>query len=177
MRVYQSAVVAIVALVAGALPARAQSTSAFTVTSLVGMGTDRAAPISAAIQFPVTSAFSVETEGAYRRGEGNLHAPSANASALYALARGKRFTPYGAVGVGLARYGEAVAYMPAARTGIQFGTAARLAPTFNFGGGLKARLSDRMDFRTDLRWFQGASGGYGDQFRLGLGVGFNFGQR
>lgn len=177
MRVFQSAAVAIVALVVGAMPARAQSTSAFTITSLVGMGTDGASPISAAIQFPVSSALSVETEGAYRRGEGNIHAPSANASALYTLARGTRFMPYGAVGVGLARYGEYVAYMPAARTGVQFGTASRLAPTFNFGGGLKTRLTERMDFRTDLRWFQAAGSGFGDQFRLGLGVGVNFGER
>jgi opacity protein-like surface antigen len=178
MRVYKSAVFAIVAFTFGAMPARAQNAPTVAVTPFVAMGTDGASPIGAAIAFPISSALSVETDVAYRRGEGNIHAPSTNASLLFSLPRAGRFTPYAAVGVGLARYGAAVRFRPVATGELQLGTASRLATTVNFGGGIKAQITDRMDFRTDVRWFQSpASQANADQFRVALGVGFNVGKR
>ena len=175
MRDYKSAVFAIAAFMLGAVPARAQEAPAVAVTPFVAMGTDGASPVGAAIRFPISSALSVETDMSYRRGEGNIHAPSTNASLLFSLPRAGRFTPYAAAGAGLSRYGAPVLFRPVDGD-LQLGTASRLAATVNFGGGLTTRITDRMDFRTDVRWFHSAQQ-QSDQFRVALGVSFNVGKR
>lgn len=178
MQVYTSAVLAIVAFSLGAMPAWAQSAPPVAVTAFVAMGTDGASPVGAAIAFPISSALSIEADAAYRRGEGRIHAPSTNANLLFSVARFGRVTPYAAAGAGLTRYGTVVTFTPAA-TGIpQLGTDSRLTATVNFGGGIKAHITDRFDFRTDVRWFQSpASQANADQFRIAFGVGFNLEKR
>ena len=69
MRAYKSVVFALVAFTLGALPARAQEAKTVEVTPYVALGSEMASPVGAAITFPVTSALSVETDVAYRRGE------------------------------------------------------------------------------------------------------------
>jgi len=173
--VYPTAVAVVVAFMLGGTAAGAQDAPRTVVTPFVGMGSDGASPVSAAIMFPVTPALSVETDVAYRRGEGHLPAPSTNASLLVAFPRARRWTPYGAIGVGLARYGEAVLFRPV-NGDVQLGTVSRLATTVNVGGGVTTRVTNRWDFRTDVRWFQ-PSGGHSDQFRVALGVGVHVGKR
>ena len=145
MRVYKSAVFAIVAFTLGAMSARAQNALPIAVTPFVAMGSDGASPIGVALTVPISPALRVETDVAYRRGEGNIHAPSTNASLIFSLPRTGRFTPYGAVGAGLARYGE-TAIFRLFDGSLQPGIASRLAATANFGGGITTRITDRMDF-------------------------------
>jgi hypothetical protein len=57
-------------------------------------GSAAASPIGTAVTFPVTSNLSVESDVAYRRGRGNIHALSTSASLLYFLPRVGRATPY-----------------------------------------------------------------------------------
>src|ERR687891_1268077 len=102
MRVYRSAVFALVAFTVGALPARAQDARPVEVTPYVAVGSAGASPVGTAVTFPVTSTLSVETDMAYRRGEGRIHALSTSASLLYSLPRLGQTTPYVAGGVGLA---------------------------------------------------------------------------
>src|SRR5918996_5064460 len=87
MRVYRSAVFALVAFTVGALPARAQDARPVEVTPYVAVGSAGASPVGTAVTFPVTSTLSVETDVAYRRGEGRIHALSTSASLLYSLPR------------------------------------------------------------------------------------------
>jgi hypothetical protein len=52
-----------------------------------------------------------------------------------------------------------------------------MALTVNAGGGLKARMNDKLDLRTDARWFK-SFGRYGsEQFRVAQGVAFDVGKR
>ena len=76
MRAYKSAVFALVAFTLGALPAGAQDAKTVEVTPYVALGSAAASPVGAAVTFPVTSTLSVETDVAYRRGEGHIHALS-----------------------------------------------------------------------------------------------------
>ena len=73
MRAYRSAVFALVALTRGALPVGAQEAKTVEIIPYVGFGTPGASPFGAAVTFPVTSTLSVETDTAYRRGEGDIH--------------------------------------------------------------------------------------------------------
>ena len=108
MRAYKSAVFALVAFTLGALPVGAQDAKTVEVTPYVALGSAGASPVGAAVTFPVTSTLSVETDVAYRRGEGNIHALSSSVSLLYSLPRVGQATPYVAGGVGLSQYGAPV---------------------------------------------------------------------
>ena len=70
MRAYKSAVFALVAFTLEALPVGAQDAKTVEVTPYVALGSAAASPVGAAVTFPVTSTLSVETDVAYRRGEG-----------------------------------------------------------------------------------------------------------
>ena len=74
MRAHTSAVFALVAFTLGTLPARAQDATIVEVTPYVAVGSAAASPVGTAVTFPVTSTLSAETDVAYRRGEGDIHA-------------------------------------------------------------------------------------------------------
>src|SRR5512141_2489623 len=100
MRTYKAAVFAVVAFSLEALPVGAQDARTVEVTPYVALGSAAASPVGAAVTFPVTSTLSVETDVAYRRGEGRIHALSSSTSLLYALPRLRRSASYVAAGVG-----------------------------------------------------------------------------
>jgi hypothetical protein len=108
MRVYKSAVFALVAFTLEPLPVGAQDAKPVEVTPYVALGSAAASPVGAAVTFPITSTLSVETDVAYRRGEGRIHALSSSTSLLYFLPRVGQSTPYCAAGVGLSQYGAPV---------------------------------------------------------------------
>ena len=172
MRAYRSAVFALIAFTLEALPAAAQDAKAVEVTPYVGLGSEMASPVGAAITFPVTSKLSVETDVAYRRGEGDIHALSLSAGLLYSLPRVRQSTPYLAAGIGLSQYGAPIL----SPNGPPIGTQPRLAVTMNAGGGLKMPMTERMDLRTDARWFKSPGQG-SDQFRVAQGLSFKVGKR
>ena len=173
MRAYKSAVFALVALTLAALPARAQDAKVIEVTPYVGLGTEAASPIGTAVTFPVTSTLSVETDVAYRRGEGHINALSLNTSLLYSLPRLGESTPYVAAGVGLAQYGALVF----GSDGRPIGTQPSLAMTVNAGGGLKTPIKENLDLRTDARWFKSFGKQGWEQFRVAQGISFDAGKR
>jgi hypothetical protein len=173
MRAYRSAVFALIAFTCEALPAAAQDAKAVEVTPYVAVGSDAASPVGAAVTFPVTSRLSVETDVAYRRGEGRIHALSSNTSLLWSLPRVGRSTAYVAAGVGLSQYGAPVF----SSNGPPIGTQARLATTVNAGGGLKMPMNDKLDLRTDARWFQSFGRQGTEQFRVAQGISFDVGKR
>ena|SRR5688572_13960153 len=173
MRAYKSAVFALVAFTFGALPVEAQDAKPVEVTPYVALGSSAASPIGAAVSFPVTSTLSVETDVAYRRGEGRIHALSSNVSLLYFLPRIGQSAPYVAGGVGLAQYGAPVFFS----SGYPIGTESRLALTVNAGGGLKVPMNDKLDLRTDARWFKSFGRQGSEQFRVAQGVSFDVGKR
>jgi hypothetical protein len=173
MRTYQAAFVALVAFTLGAWPAAAQDVNTADVTPYVGLGSAAASPIGVAVTFPVTSTLSVETDLAHRRGEGDFHALSVNASLLYFLPRIGRSAPYLAGGVGLAQYGAFVYSV----NGPPIGTQPRIALTVNAGGGLKMPMNETVDLRTDVRWFKSFGRQGSEQFRLAQGIGFDLRKR
>jgi hypothetical protein len=173
MRVYRSAVFALIAFALGALPARAQDARPVEVTPYVAVGSAGASPVGTAVTFPVTSTLSVETDVAYRRGEGRIHALSSSASLLYSLPRVGQSTPYVAGGVGLAQYGAPVF----SSDGPPIGTQPRLAITVNAGGGLKMPMNDKLALRTDARWFKSLGVQGSEQFRVAQGISFGAGKR
>src|SRR5918993_489013 len=140
MRAYKFAFV-LVAITLGTLPARAQDVGSVEITPYVAIGSAAASPVGPAITFPVTSALSVETDIAYRRGEGRIHALSSSVSLLYFLPRVGRTTPYIAGGVGLSQYGAPVVLS----SGPPIGTEPRLAMTVNAGGGVKMPMTEKVD--------------------------------
>jgi hypothetical protein len=165
-------VVALVILVWSTAPASAQDAQGIQVTPYVALGTEGASPVGAAITFPLTSAVSVETDVAYRRGEGRMHALSSSASLLYSLPRIGETTPYLAAGIGLRQYGAPV-LSPA---GPPIGTQSRLAMTVNAGGGLNMPMSENIGFRTDARWFKSIGENGNEQFRVAQGISFGVGK-
>ena len=174
MRVHKSALLALVAFTLGALPVRAQDAKTVEVMPYVAIGSAGVSPVGAAVTFPVTSTFSVETDVAYRRAEGRIHALSTNTSLLWFLPRIGPSTPYVAAGVGLSQYGAPVF----SYDGPPIGTQSRVAMTVNAGGGLKMPVNDKLDLRTDARWFklvgtQAPSEG----FRVAQGISFDVGKR
>jgi hypothetical protein len=173
MRAYQSAVFALVAFTFGAMPVSAQDAKAVEVTPYVAVGSAAASPVGAAVTFPVTSALSVETDVAYRRGEGGMHALSSSTSLLWSLPRVGKSTPYAAAGVGLSQYGTPVFSLD----GPPIGTQPRLALTVNAGGGLKVPMSETLDLRTDARWFKPLGRQGSEQFRVAQGISFDVGKR
>src|SRR5688572_29067439 len=173
MRAYQSAIFALAAFTLGALPAAAQDATTVEVTPYVALGSAGASPVGAVVSFPVTSKLSVESEVAYRRGEGNIHALSSSVNLLYSLPRLGRATPYVVGGVGLAQYGAPVF----ASSGPPIGTESRVALTVNAGGGLKVPMTEKVDLRTDARWFKSFGRQGSEQFRVAQGVSFDVGKR
>jgi hypothetical protein len=173
MRAYRSAVFALVAFTFGALPVAAQDAKAVEVTPYVALGSAGAPPVGAAVTFPVTSTLSVETDVAYRRGEGRIHALSSNIGLLYFLPPVGQATPYVAGGVGLSQYGAPVF----SSNGPPIGTESRVALTVNAGGGLKMPMNDQLDLRTDARWFKSFGAQGSEQFRVAQGISFDVGKR
>ena len=156
-----------------AAPAAAQGPQAVEVTPYVAIGTSGASPLGVAITFPITSALGVESDVAYRRGEGDIHALSSNASLLWFLPRVGQSTPYLAAGVGLAQYGAPVL----ALNGPPIGTQPGLAITANAGGGLKVPVTSTLDLRTDARWFKSFGTHGSEQFRVAQGLSFDVARR
>ena len=169
MRAYGSAVFALVALTLEALPVAAQDAKPVEVTPYVALGSAAASPVGAAVTFPVTSTLSVETDVAYRRGEGDIHALSSSVSLLQFLPRVGQSTPYIAGGIGLSQYGTPVFSF----SGPPIGTEPRVALTVNAGGGLKMPLNEKLDLRTDARWFKSFGPQGSDQFRVAQGISFD----
>ena len=133
----------------------------------------RGISIGAAVTFPVTSTLSVETDVAYRRGEGRIHALSSSTSLLFFLPRVGQSTPYVAAGVGLSQYGAPVF----SSNGPPIGTEPRVALTVNAGGGLKMPMNDTLALRTDARWFKSFGPQGSEQFRVAQGISFDVGKR
>jgi hypothetical protein len=173
MRAYRCVVFAFVAVTVGASPVAAQDGRAVEVTPYVAVGSDGASPVGTAVTFPVTSTLSLETDVAYRRGEGRIHALSSSTSLLWSLPRVGRSTPYVAAGLGLARYGSPVF----SSNGPPIGTQPRVAMTVNAGGGLKMPMNDNLDFRTDARWFKSLGRQGSEQFRVAQGISFDVARR
>jgi hypothetical protein len=173
MRAYRSAVFAFVAFTLAALPVGAQDAKAVEVTPYVALGSEAASPVGAAVTFPVASTLSVETDVAYRRGEGRIHALSSSTSLLWFLPRVGSSTPYVAAGVGLSQFGAPVF----SSNGSPIGTERRLAMTVNAGGGLKMPMNEQLDLRTDVRWFKSFGLQGSEQFRVAQGISFDVGKR
>jgi hypothetical protein len=173
MRVYTSGVFAVLAFTVAALPARAQDPKIVEVTPYVALGTGGVSPVGAAVTFPITPTLSVETDVAYRRAEGRIHALSTNTSLLWFLPRLGQSAPYVAGGVGLSQYGSPVF----SSSGPPIGTQRRVALTVNAGGGLKMPLDNKMDLRTDARWFKSFGQQGAEEFRVAQGLSFDVGKR
>jgi hypothetical protein len=173
MRAYGSAVFALVAFTLTALPVGAQDAQPVEVTPYVALGSAAASPVGAIVTFPVTSTLGVETEVAYRRGEGRIHALSSSTSLLYFLPRIGQSTPYVAGGVGLSQFGAPVF----SASGSPIGTQPRVAMTVNAGGGLKMPVNEKLDLRTDARWFKSFGRQGSEQFRVAQGISFDVGKR
>ena len=172
MRASKSAVFALVAFALEAVPVGAQDAKPVEVTPYVALGSAAASPVGAAVTFPVTSTLSVETDVAYRRGEGNIHALSSSTSLLWFLPHVGQATPYVAGGLGLAQYGAPVF----SSNGAPIGTQPRVALTVNAGGGLKMPMNEKLDLRTDARWFKSFGPEGSEQFRVAQGVSFDIGK-
>ena len=173
MRAYKSTVFALFAFALEALPVAAQDAKPVEVTPYVALGSTAASPVGAAVTFPVTSTLSAETEVAYRRGEGRIHALSSSTSLLYFLPRVGQSAPYVAGGVGLSQYGAPLF----SSNGRPIGTEPRLALTVNAGGGLKMPMNEKLDLRTDARWFKSFGPQGSEQFRVAQGISFDVGKR
>ena len=173
MRASKSAVFALVAFALESVPVGAQDAKPVEVTPYVALGSAGASPVGAAVTFPVTSTLSVETDVAYRRGEGNIHALSSSTSLLWFLPHIGQATPYVAGGVGLSQYGAPVF----SSNGPPIGTQPRVALTVNAGGGLKMPMNEKLDLRTDARWFKSFGPQGSEQFRVAQGISFDVGKR
>lgn len=164
-----TAVVATVVSGLTVMPAVAQESKTVEITPYVAVGTAGASPVGAAVTRPITSSLSVETNVAYRRGEGRLNALSTNASLLWHLPSIGQVSPYLAGGVGVAQYGTPVLSL----SGPPVGTQARLAMTVNAGGGVKMPVGEKVDLRTDARWFKSVGSQGIEQFRVAQGLSFD----
>jgi hypothetical protein len=173
MRAYKSAVFALVAFTLEALPVGAQDLKTVEVTPSVALGSAAASPVGVAVTFPVTSTLSVETDVAYRRAEGRIHALSSSTSLLYSLPRVGQSTPYVAAGVGLSQYGAPIS----SSNGRPIGTQPHVSMTVNAGGGLKMPMNEKLDLRTDARWFKSFGLQGSEQFRVAQGISFDVGKR
>ena len=177
MRVCQSAIFAVVAFVLAASPVEAQdaepgktqSAQSVEVTPYVALfGSAGVSPVGAAVTFPIVSTLSVETDVAYRRGEGRIHALSTNTSLLLSLPGVGQSTPYVAAGVGLSQYGAPLFSLD----GPPIATQSRVAMTVNAGGGLKMPLNGNLGLRTDARWFKSFGKQGSEEFRVAQGISF-----
>ena len=172
MRACKFAVFVLVAFTL-AVPVVAQDAKPVEVTPYVALGSAAASPLGVAVTFPVTSTLSVETDVAYRRGEGGIHALSSSTSLLYFLPQVGQSTPYVAGGVGLSQYGAPVF----SSNGPPIGTEPRVALIVNAGGGLKMPMNEKLDLRTDARWFKSFGPQGSEQFRVAQGISFDLGRR
>jgi len=173
MRIGKSALFALVVVTLGAASAEAQDSRATEVVPYMALGSAGTSPLGVALIVPVTSTLSVETDVAYRRGEGRINALSTNAGLVWDLPQIGRATPFLAAGVGLAQYGA-----PVLSTGDgPIGTDSRLAFTVNAGGGMKMRINEQLALRTDARWFNSVGSERSEQFRVAQGLSFNLGAR
>ena len=93
---------------------------------------------------------------------------------MYFLPRIGRATSYVVGGVGLAQYGAPVF---GANGGRPIGTQKNLAFTVNAGGGLKVPLNEKLDLRTDARWFKSFGRDGFEEFRVSNGIAFDLGRR
>ena len=170
------------ALAACASPAQAQDAPvaaapdqptppAIEVTPFVSLDSRNSTPIGAAVSFPVSSKFSLETEVGYRRAEGHLNALSSSVSVLYFLPRIGRTTPYLATGIGLGQYSAPIVLPQGIAT--QFGVAVEV----NAGGGLKTKVDEKWDMRTDARWFKSFGRHSSEHWRVSHGVSFDVAKR
>ena len=169
MRIYRPAVFTLVALALTALPVAAQEAHPAEVIPYVALGTPGISPVGIAVTVPVTSTLGVESDTAYRRGEGDIHALSTSVSLLWSLPRLGQATPYVAAGIGVAQYGAPIFSID----GPPIGTRTRLALTMNTGGGLKMKLNEKVDLRTDARWFKSFGTQGSEEFRIAQGVSFD----
>jgi hypothetical protein len=122
---------------------------------------------------------SVEGDVGYRNDASHINGLSTNASLLFSLPRAGRMTPYLATGYGVSHYAAPVF---SSLNAPPIGAVSRLGLSVNFGGGLRTRLTNRVDLRTDARWFMPVANGVRDpyqtgHFRLGVGVGLFLGPR
>ena len=177
---FTSLTTTVLAVAMAASPASAQDTAAkpvtfpsIEVTPFASIDSRGSFPVGVAVNFPLNSSFSIETEVGYRQGEGDLNALSSSANLLYALPRMGRTTPYLATGAGLAQYGAPVV----SQEGSLIGTERRLAFEVNAGGGLKVPVSDTLDMRTDARWFKSFGKTGSEHWRVSHGVSFDTGKR
>jgi hypothetical protein len=92
---------------------------------------------------------------------------------LWFLPRVGQSTPYVAAGVGLSQYGAPVF----SSDGPPVGTQSRVALTVNAGGGLKMPVNDKLDLRTDARWFKSFGKQGSEQLRVAQGISFDVGKR
>ena len=176
MRACKSAVFGLVAFTLTALPVGAQDAKpagahdakTAAVMPYVAIGSAGVSPIGAAVTFPVTSTLDLETDVAYRRGEGRIHALSTNTSLLWSLPRVGQSTPYVAAGVGLSQYGAPLFSLD----GPPIGTQSRVAMTVNAGGGLKMPVNGNLGLRTDARWFKSFGKQGSEHFRVAQGISF-----
>jgi len=82
-------------------------------------------------------------------------------------------TPYVAAGCGLSQYGTPVL----STNGSPIGTQPRVALTMNAGGGFKMPVNDKLDLRTDVRYFKSFGVQGSEQFRVAQGISFDAGKR
>jgi hypothetical protein len=61
--------------------------------------------------------------------------------------------------------------------GRPIGTEPRVAMTVNAGGGLKMPMNEKLDLRTDARWFKSFGLHGSEQFRVAQGISFDVGKR
>jgi len=173
MRAYKSAVFALVVLAFEGLPAAAQDANIVEVTPYLALGSAGASPVGAAVTFPITPTLCVETDLAYRRGEGDINTLSLSANLLYFLPRLGQSTPYVVGGLGLSQYGAPVF----SASGPPIGTESRVAITANAGAGVKMPMNERLDLRTDARWFKSFGRQGSEQFRVAQGISLDVGKR
>jgi hypothetical protein len=171
MRTLKCVVPAVVAMMTVVVPVLAQDAPTVEATPYLALGTPGAFPVGIALTFPVTAELGVETDLAYRRD--GIHAVSASASLLYYLPRVGRSTPYLAGGLGLSQY-----VPPILSSGVPPARAVSAnALTVNAGAGLKTSINEKLDLRTDARWFRPIGAHGAEHFRVAQGISFDVGKR
>jgi hypothetical protein len=179
---FASPIIVVLALAGSASPAQAQDSPvtlapnqptppAIEVTPFVSLDSRNSTPIGAAVSFPVSSKFSIETEVGFRRAQGHWNALSSSVSVLYFLPRIGRTTPYLATGIGLGQYSAPIVLREG--IGTQFGVDVEV----HAGGGLKTKVDEKWDMRTDARWFKSFGRHSSEHWRVSHGVSFDVGRR
>jgi hypothetical protein len=102
--------------------------------------------------------------------EVSTHVWSLTGNALYHFS-GRKFVPYGVVGIGFGHGSTDLDGL--GLTGVDTSSTEFV---LNFGGGVERRLTDRLGFRGDLRYFFGGDL-VPDYWRLGAGITIDLGGR